>query len=303
MSVALADVRLAANAVERGMLAAQRLGARALQRTDAFATVEGWITQIAAVEEQLELLRARLERMRDRGEASAQDFATFDLHRDNVYRMQVKADRALRDAFGRVPGLLARLPRPVPAPSVSRVGGSSGLRGVRGALGNPAAAPAAGAAAGAGVALSPWFWAAIVVAVVLAVIVVAVMLGGSMITDSVRDVAVNHDYLTRQAEVWARREAHVRACVEAGGAHVECANAAVRLFPQPRLARLPEPHGWVKWVAGAVIVLVVAGAGLYLYRELRPRRRRELGATAKYRDLTPSQFLSSDGGRYGMEID
>lgn len=311
MNIELGGVEIARQALEAALAAAAPYVRVAGEALEQYRTVRGWLESMAGVERKLEELRLRLERMRDQGYAKAEDFASYELLVDNVYAMHVKADRAMRTAFARAPSVLSALPEPKRAPIPARaVSVFAGLRG------QPTPAVAfAGAGAGLGatpppippvvaapLGAAPWMWAVIVIASALAIIVVAVVVGGALFAEVVRDTVVNHDYLDRQAEVWARRDAHVQACIDAGGTPTECASRAINLFPAPQLARLPRPYGWVKWVAAAVITVAVVGGLVYLVRAFKKPKALQGAQRARYRKLTPDEFANARGD-YGLEVD
>lgn len=325
-TVPLGLIEIAANAVAQGVAAATEMVREELGDIPTIGKVEDWINAIARCEVATDAARARLIRLRDRGLSTPVDFAHYDLLRDNLLALQQRANRVLREVFSGVPELVSRLPEPKRAPSVEepvpvdlgavgaqvwslqghsygRAPGQGGAFGDRfTALGTPTAVPAAGAAAAAG----GWMWGVAVLAL-LAVIVVAVVIAGTLMAESIRDTLVALDSLEKQANAAQLRESCYEQCLAAGDAEntpALCAAHCIQLHPMPRVPKLPAPGGWVKWVAAAVITVVVVGGLVYLVRAFRRRggRARELRGSSRpaYRRLTPGQFLEGDSD-YGLE--
>jgi len=213
--------------------------------------------------------RQRLIFLVSSGAATRADVTDYDTLRRNVFRAQMRMYTAIASATPNA--LITQIPRPQLAPAVDAPdslasGPGIGLR----ALGNP------GAAAGVAVATSPWFWAGIVLTVIVALgILAAIVVGISVTSEAISGVAVAWVQSKAYSAFLDRRWAAYQGCLAEGRSPAECTELARALVPQPEFTSAGSTSFWttLKWAA------IIGGVGLvgaYGYNLFRRHKRRRL---------------------------
>lgn len=233
--------------------------------------LEDLLRQLAAAEQEADAARTRLSGLLPYGAVSDRDRADYNALRKAL----LKAQQALHGELARVllsiPGgrtALAQIPTPVAMPAL---GFGSTIR-----LGNPAAAaPAAGAAAP--LAMSPWFWAAACLAILVTLGLLAVIAFSiASSAAAVATVGIAKLYADLLSETAERRLATFQECVAAGTDPVDCARLAMELVPTPAdgLPELPDLFGWMpRSLMWGAIALGVGVAGYFGYEWWKRKKR------------------------------
>ena len=301
------SIELAEQAIERGVAQAREWLGQQVAGLPGVRDLRQLAEALHANELELAQMGAHLVSLRDRGLATPSDYAVYEVARQNMYASHQRFHALLQRVFRGHPEVLGQLPSAKLAPKVTvdfppRAAGET----VSGLLGLGAAA-----AAGAAAATAPAWMMAAVVIIILASIVLAITLvvAGIMLEEVVRDVLVTRAQLAATKDAWERRQHIYDECLEGGGTPQACGSTAAQMVPMPPevLRNLPRPGAWMKWLTIGLITVTVAGFGIWGVSKLRgrsrrtPRRELRGPVAGSYRQMSPEQFLSSDGGDYHME--
>ncbi len=261
---------------------------------------------LAATERDFVATGDALQRLRRSGLAVARDYAAYNTARENMYTAHKRFRLLLGNVFASSPSTLRELPNAVYAPAITPSSplpreGATGETGMSGLGAGPAAAAA----------IPAWMMGAIML-IILASIVLAitVVIGGIMAEEAIRDVLVTREQLRTTREAWTRRLTVYEDCRRAGRAPEECGAVARATVPMPPLVlrELPRPGEWLKWTAIGLGIVAVSGFaiwGIWKWHNTPSRGgiagRRQISGAPKYRQLSASDFMDSDGGDYRMD--
>ena len=295
-----------------------------------FTNLESGLNDLKLAEEAFARSRNEFSKLIERGLATADDYATYNVNRANLFTAQMQWWIVVTQALGSIPlgsRFIEDIPVPVPAPDMPgapRRAGATGLKTVPSGGKVPVAIPTGGVAGVGGIGLPALVaggsltaagWAA----VVLGVLAVAGILYWALSDTEdavVADAAARAGSEVFEAACRARVEAY-QACLSAGGTPQACGAQSETLIPDPLVsadtaqknvlkAGEQDKYKWIVWTLAGVggLTALVLFLRSDVGRAARGRAAREIERRGVAGLGGPTRVNDLDGpSNYHLEIE